>query len=99
MSEKRSDIAPDVPTFREQGFDLIFASLRGVAAPKGLPENIRKRFVDAVGKIASDPDFQDQMRKTYAPLSYMAPDAYAKALTEMEQQLKKLWSDDPWGKS
>jgi tripartite-type tricarboxylate transporter receptor subunit TctC len=99
MSEKRVDIAPDVPTFKEQGYDMVFASLRGVGAPKGLPDDIRKRLVEAVGKTAADPEFQSQMKKTFAPLRYLAPDDYAKELTALEETLKKLWSQDPWAKS
>ena len=35
MSSQRSDVAPDVPTFKEQGFDIEVNSLRGTAAPEG----------------------------------------------------------------
>jgi tripartite-type tricarboxylate transporter receptor subunit TctC len=98
MSEQRVDIAPDVPTFKEQGYDMVFASLRGVGAPKGLPDDVRKRLIDAVSKTAQDPEFQAQVKKTYAPLRYLAPDEYAKALTGIEETLKKLWGEDPWAK-
>src|SRR2546430_1758202 len=43
-----------VPTFKEQGIDIELASLRGLAAPKGLPEGVRKKLVDAVAAIAAD---------------------------------------------
>src|SRR5438045_3147559 len=33
----RADLAPDLPTGREQGFDFEMSALRGMAAPKGLP--------------------------------------------------------------
>ena len=36
MSATRSPLAPDLPTFKEQGFDIELASLRGLAAPKGI---------------------------------------------------------------
>jgi tripartite-type tricarboxylate transporter receptor subunit TctC len=34
MSAKRTTLAPNVPTFKEQGYDIIMASLRGIAAPR-----------------------------------------------------------------
>ena len=46
MSEKRSTLAPNVPTFKEQGFNVIMASLRGMAAPKGLPPAVREQLVE-----------------------------------------------------
>jgi len=98
MSEKRVDIAPDVPTFKEQGFDLISASLRGVGAPKGLPDDIRQRLSDAVAKAAADPQFQEQARKIFSPVRYMTPEEHAKTFAELEASLKALWAEDPWTK-
>jgi tripartite-type tricarboxylate transporter receptor subunit TctC len=43
MSAIRSSLAPDLPTFKEQGYDIELASLRGLAAPKGLPPKCGKR--------------------------------------------------------
>ena len=60
MSEKRSTLAPNVPTFKEQGFNVIMASLRGVAAPKGLPPAVREQLVDALQKAVADPEFQSK---------------------------------------
>ncbi len=37
MAERRWEVAPDTPTFREQGFDIVEGSMRGVAAPAGVP--------------------------------------------------------------
>src|SRR5512140_630341 len=37
MSVTRTNLAPNLPTFKEQGYDIVMASLRGMAAPKGLP--------------------------------------------------------------
>jgi tripartite-type tricarboxylate transporter receptor subunit TctC len=54
---KRHFLVPDVPTFREQGFDLVIGSFRTIAGPKGIPAErlaiLEKAFVDAM----SDPKF------------------------------------------
>lgn len=34
MSTARTTLAPNVPTFKEQGYDIVMASLRGIAAPR-----------------------------------------------------------------
>ena len=96
MSEKRSNIAPNVPTFKEQGFNVIMASLRGVAAPKGLPPAVREQLVNAVQKAAADPEFQSKAAGYFAPLRYLAPADYAKELKEDEDGFKKLWQELPW---
>jgi tripartite-type tricarboxylate transporter receptor subunit TctC len=96
MSEKRSNIAPNVPTFKEQGFNVVMASLRGVAAPKGLPPAVREQLVNAVQKAAADPEFQSKAAGYFAPLRYLAPAAYAEELKGDEDGFKQLWQTMPW---
>ena len=96
MSEKRSSLAPNVPTFKEQGFNVIMASLRGLAAPKNLPPTIREQLVNAAQKAAADPEFQAKAAGYFAPLRYLPPAAYAAELKEDEAGLKRLWQDMPW---
>lgn len=92
----RSSLAPQIPTFKEQGMDIELASLRGLAAPKGLPEAVRKRLVNAVAAIASNPEFKQQAEAMYAPLRYLAPAAYATELERTEAGFRKLWAELPW---
>src|SRR5258708_4441194 len=48
MSPARTNLAPDLATAREQGYDIEMSSLRGLAAPRGLPADLRERLVEAV---------------------------------------------------
>lgn len=96
MSEKRSSLAPNLPTFKEQGHNVIMASLRGVAAPKGLPPAIREQLVTALQKAVADPEFQAKAAGYFAPLRYLAPAAYAAELKDDEAEFKKLWQTSPW---
>ena len=96
MSLERSPLAPDLPTFREQGFDIVLASLRGIAAPKGLPPDIRDRLVKAFAAAVADPKFQAEAAAAFAPLRYLPPDAYEKELAEGEATFRKLWDEVPW---
>jgi tripartite-type tricarboxylate transporter receptor subunit TctC len=96
MSEMRSTLAPNVPTFKEQGFNVIMASLRGIAAPKNLPPAVREQLVNAVQKAVADPEFQAKAAGYFAPLRYLAPAAYAAELKEGEAGFKRLWQEMPW---
>jgi tripartite-type tricarboxylate transporter receptor subunit TctC len=96
MSPKRTTLAPDLPTFKEQGFDIELASLRGMAAPKGIPADIRKRLVDAVAKAANDPEFQAKAKQLYAPLRFMPPEEHLKAIAELDKQFRQLWTEMKW---
>jgi tripartite-type tricarboxylate transporter receptor subunit TctC len=96
MSATRTVLAPDLPTFKEQGFDMEMASLRGMAAPKGLPAAIRERLIKAVERAVADPAFQAQAAKFYAPLRYLPPAKYEAELREAEAQFRQLWKEIPW---
>jgi tripartite-type tricarboxylate transporter receptor subunit TctC len=97
MSAARTTLAPNVPTFREQGYDIIMASLRGVAAPKGLPPAVRDQLAAAVQKTTADPDFQAKAAGFFAPVRYLAPAAYSAELKDTEAAFRQLWQVMPWG--
>ena len=97
MSTTRTTLAPNVPTFKEQGFDIVMASLRGIGAPKGLPAPVREQLVNAIQKAAADPEFQAKSAGYFAPLRYLPPARYEAELKEAEGGFKQLWSQMPWG--
>ncbi len=96
MSFKRTVLAPDTPTFAEQGYNIESASLRGLAAPKGLPPEIREKLVKAVAQAAADPEYIKKAGELFAPIRYLAPAEYAKELAATEDMLQKLWKEMPW---
>ena len=59
--EERHPEFPDVPTFKELGFDLISGAFRGIAVPKSTPEDIRIKLSDMIGQINADPEFRKRM--------------------------------------
>ncbi|MCB1788351.1 MAG: tripartite tricarboxylate transporter substrate binding protein [Chromatiaceae bacterium] len=59
--EKRHPKFPDVPTFKELGFDLVSGAYRGIAVPKSTPEDIRVKLSKMIGEINADPEFQRRM--------------------------------------
>lgn len=97
MSAARNPLAPDVPTFKEQGYDINLVSLRGLAAPKGLPPEIRSRLVAATEKAIANPEFQKKATQAYAPVRYLPPDRYETELKDSDEQFQKLWTEMPWG--
>ncbi|MGH8675431.1 MAG: tripartite tricarboxylate transporter substrate-binding protein, partial [Burkholderiales bacterium] len=60
-SEKRLDLFPDVPTFRELGMDWVDGAIRGIGVPKSTPEDIRRKLSGMFSEINRDPEFRKQM--------------------------------------
>lgn len=49
---------PDIPTFREQGFEVVAGSARGIVLPAAAPEAVRRRWEEAIRRTAEDPAFR-----------------------------------------
>jgi tripartite-type tricarboxylate transporter receptor subunit TctC len=60
MAESRFPGAPDVPTFREQGVDVVIGSARGIVLPAATPAPVRQRWEAAIAALAADPGFRAQ---------------------------------------
>ena len=92
----RSNLAPDLPTGREQGFAFEMVALRGMAAPKGIPPEILERIRKAVALSAADPEFQAQASRVFAPLRFLTPAQFEREIREGEALFRQLWKELPW---
>jgi tripartite-type tricarboxylate transporter receptor subunit TctC len=68
---------PDVPTFKELGYDVIYAVNRGIVAPKGTPEAALAKLDDACAKAAKDPAVIESMKKQGTLVEFLNRKAYA----------------------
>ena len=59
--EERHPRFPNVPTFKEQGIDLVSGAYRGIAVPKSTPEPLRQKISEMIGKVNADPEFRERM--------------------------------------
>ena len=96
FAPSRSSLAPELPTAREQGFDIVLSALRGMAAPKGVPADIRDRLVKAVAAAAADPEFQSQATKFFAPLRFLTPAQFEREIRDAEAGFRQMWKELPW---
>lgn len=63
MSEERSTIYPDVPTFKELGHDMVIRAWASLVAPKGTPEDILEKLRDAAKKTCESDEFKEYFEK------------------------------------
>lgn len=59
--EERHPLFPDVPTFKELGYDMVGGAYRGIALPNTASAEITKKWSDMIGEINKDPAFRQKM--------------------------------------
>lgn len=62
-----------IPTFKEQGFDIVFTNWYGVAVPKGLPPEIKTKLAEGFKAMITDPEFKTNIEKLGLQVEYFDP--------------------------
>lgn len=87
MRAERDPSFPNVPTVKEAtGVDWYLSSWRGVATPKGLPEDIAKRLSDAMAKVVQKPEFKSFMTARKFGQDYAGGQDFAKFLADADER-------------
>ena len=58
FTDKRLSDFPDLPTVKEQGFDVVVHKFRGLAGPKGLPADVIAVWEKALPQLLADPEYK-----------------------------------------
>jgi len=75
-STERLPLLPDIPTFKELGYDAEFYIWSGVLAPAATPTPVVDRLRAAVREAANSPEFKGAMQKVSTPVSYLDAPAF-----------------------
>lgn len=90
---------PAVPTFREQGLDLISGATRGIVGPPGLPAPIQQRLEAAFRAALADPAMQREAQRIGLPLRPLIGAEYRAEVEREDRALRALWQRRPWRES
>ncbi|CCU78931.1 Tricarboxylate transport protein TctC [Halanaerobium saccharolyticum subsp. saccharolyticum DSM 6643] len=96
MSEKRYGDLPDVPTFKESGYNVISGSSRGISLLKGVSDEKLQILADAARKAAKNPEFIEKATKAQQPLDIQVLDNAEKVLERYNSNIKELHKKFQW---
>ena len=89
--EQRDPAIPDVPTFKELGYNVVtVGSVKGVAAAKGTPPEVIGYLAERFKKVCEDPEFIKGMKDIGQPVMYLGPADFGKYLQAGFEQYGKL---------
>jgi tripartite-type tricarboxylate transporter receptor subunit TctC len=86
----------EVPTFQEQGVDVVGGSIRGFVAPPVLPNSIRDKLVDGMRRLAADSAFMAEAEKVNLPMHPEFGADYRATVLREQVTVKDLFARRPW---
>jgi putative tricarboxylic transport membrane protein len=81
----------DVPTFKDQGVDLVFDThFRGVVAAPGLPPEVTAYYIDLMKRVTQTPKWDKYIKDTMVTFAFMGGKEYGEYLKNSEELVRKL---------
>jgi putative tricarboxylic transport membrane protein len=77
----------DVPTFKEQGIDLVLTNWRSVVAAPGISDAQKKALADLVDKLATSTAWKEVLKQKGWDDAYLPADAFAKFLGDEQKRV------------
>jgi putative tricarboxylic transport membrane protein len=92
--ETRLPDFPDVPTFKEKGYNVTFKMFRGIAAPPGIPAETAAFYENMMKRMAESSGWKEKYLKHYmlSP-AWMGSKEFAQFVTQNEQLFKGILTE------
>lgn len=82
-----------VPTFKEQGIDVVFSLWLGVGAPKGLAKDVKEKLAEGIKKIIHDQEAKKDLEEFGIIIEYLGPQEFAAKWNSETERLIKVVED------
>ncbi|MCF3932683.1 tripartite tricarboxylate transporter substrate binding protein [Acuticoccus sp. M5D2P5] len=91
--EERSDRVPDVPTAKEQGYDVVLSTTRGFLLPAGASDEVTDYYDGVFEAAVQDETVTAEFDKRGIVIDYRGPEAYRDWWQEAFERWKALAID------
>ena len=82
-----------VPTWKEQGVDVVFGAWRAIFAPKGLTPQQAAFWESALRKATEAPEWKSDLEKNVWADAFVAGQAFSKELDQDYSEMRSVLSD------
>jgi tripartite-type tricarboxylate transporter receptor subunit TctC len=89
-AERRDPALPDVPTMREQGYDVLTASATGLVGPAGMAPETLALLSAAARRVVEAPEHQRLLQQQGINPFYLDPEAYARFWADTEARMQPV---------
>ncbi len=89
-SEKRDPNMPDVPTFKELGYDIENSLSRFWMAPRDLPADVEARLLQGLTNIYKDEGLRERCAKAGLAVDFLSGPELKKSIVDSQAELSSL---------
>ncbi|MGH2373677.1 MAG: Bug family tripartite tricarboxylate transporter substrate binding protein [bacterium] len=91
---ERLRILPDVPTFRELGYDIIWEQFRGVIMAPGVPPDAVRYMTEAFGRMCRGAKWQkDYVEANVLLPACQGPEEFARTLETINERYRRTFQE------
>ena len=93
LADERLAGAPDIPTLKEQGYDVVFSKFFYLAAPNAADDSVINAMNEGLAKAVTNAAFQEYCTGAYVNPSTMTPEETEKYYAEQYEIYKGYLAD------
>ncbi|MEK4566339.1 tripartite tricarboxylate transporter substrate binding protein [Alkalihalobacillus sp. FSL R5-0424] len=93
LADERDELAPELETTVEQGYDVQFPIVHSLYGPKDMPDEIVQKWNDATEQLAQDEDYNEELEKTFQQHTLMDAEE-ARLFSQEEMEKAQLIADE-----
>lgn len=90
ITEERVEQFPEVPTVKESGIDLVVRKFRGLAGPKGLPEDVIAIWEQAIPRLLEHPEYKARYTELNLVPAYVPHEEYEAMIASFAEENRKF---------
>lgn len=92
MTDKRLEALPNVPTMREQGFDVdtAWVQFRGIIGPKGMADDIKLKLANAAAEVMNSAAMKKYVQEASLVVNLLKPAEFT-AYARKQDGITKEW--------
>lgn len=93
ISAEKREPGIDVPTIKEQGFDVVLYNWRGVFAPPGVKDADKAALIELMTRMNASAPWKEQLKTREWTDVFLAGDAYGKYIGEENTRIEGILKD------
>lgn len=83
----------DVPTLKDEGYDVELTNWRGIVAPPGISDAEREELIDIVTEMRETPQWKDALGRNQWEDSFETGEDFEKSLAEEQKFVDGIWKE------